>query len=281
MICASVRLAESYAVTDRPPKITFARMRAAGVRGLLVYCTDYRCTRSLAISGDAWGDDVRLSDIEPRFVWPAASGRRRSARSQLESTRSDRRYGLSIRIRDSLLGRLAWPHNATQPIELPPTVARSFVRNMRAYFAAGRSPKGRCCSASLAAQPTHGQDGQGVWGQRAIPRDEGPADVYSRRKFMRQPPLQDATILEALDETWRSPAQIRRRIETRCGVFEVAAALDRFADSGQIERKSLGAPVPKRSSKKIQTSACIEKLHDVVSSRPASVGSCGAQQLCN
>jgi hypothetical protein len=39
-----------------------------GVRGVLVYCADYRCSRSLAISADQWSDDVRLSDIEPRFV---------------------------------------------------------------------------------------------------------------------------------------------------------------------------------------------------------------------
>jgi hypothetical protein len=35
-----------------------------GVRGLLVYCTDYRCSHSIAISSDAQPDDVRLSDIE-------------------------------------------------------------------------------------------------------------------------------------------------------------------------------------------------------------------------
>jgi len=29
-------------VTDRPQKITFAEMRDMGVRGLLIYCADYR-----------------------------------------------------------------------------------------------------------------------------------------------------------------------------------------------------------------------------------------------
>ena len=48
---------------DRPQKITFAEMRASGVRGLLVYCAYYRCSHSIAISGDGWPDDVRLSDI--------------------------------------------------------------------------------------------------------------------------------------------------------------------------------------------------------------------------
>src|SRR6516165_2131488 len=38
---------------------------ARPVRGLLVYCADYRRSHSIAISGDAWPDDARLSDIEP------------------------------------------------------------------------------------------------------------------------------------------------------------------------------------------------------------------------
>jgi len=41
---------------------------ASGVRGLMVYCSDYRCSHYIAISGDRWPDDVRLSDIEPRFT---------------------------------------------------------------------------------------------------------------------------------------------------------------------------------------------------------------------
>ena len=53
-------------------KITLGDMRASGVRGLLVYCSDYRCSHQVAISGDRWGDDVRLSDIEPRFVCSAS-----------------------------------------------------------------------------------------------------------------------------------------------------------------------------------------------------------------
>jgi len=39
-----------------------------GVRGLLIYCADYRCSHSIAISGDAWPDNARLSDIEERFT---------------------------------------------------------------------------------------------------------------------------------------------------------------------------------------------------------------------
>jgi hypothetical protein len=52
----------------RNQKITFGQMREMGVRGLLIYCLDYRCSHSLAISGDRWPDDVRLSDIEPKLA---------------------------------------------------------------------------------------------------------------------------------------------------------------------------------------------------------------------
>ena len=52
----------------RAQKITLGEMRQSGVRGLLIYCSDYRCSHSTAISGDRWPDDVRLSDIEPPFT---------------------------------------------------------------------------------------------------------------------------------------------------------------------------------------------------------------------
>ena len=43
---------------DRPTKITFGEMRDMGVRGLLIYCADYRCSHSIAISGDSRPDDA-------------------------------------------------------------------------------------------------------------------------------------------------------------------------------------------------------------------------------
>jgi hypothetical protein len=46
-------------------------MRASGVRGILVYCSDYRCSHYVAVTADQWDDDVRLSDIEPRFTCQA------------------------------------------------------------------------------------------------------------------------------------------------------------------------------------------------------------------
>ena len=53
---------------ERPRKITFGEVRESGVRGVLIYCSDYKCSHHIAISADQWPDDVRLSDIEDRFV---------------------------------------------------------------------------------------------------------------------------------------------------------------------------------------------------------------------
>jgi hypothetical protein len=63
---------------DAPPrqqKITLREMRASGVRGLLIYCADYECSHLAKISGDRWPDDIRLSDLEPRFVCQACGKR--------------------------------------------------------------------------------------------------------------------------------------------------------------------------------------------------------------
>lgn len=59
----------------RQQKITLADMRASAVQGLLVYCSDYRCSHLVRLSADPWPDDVRLSDLEPRFVCSACGQR--------------------------------------------------------------------------------------------------------------------------------------------------------------------------------------------------------------
>jgi hypothetical protein len=59
----------------RPTKITFAEMRESGVRGLPIYCADYHCSHSVAISADRWPDHVWLSDIEPQFICSACGKR--------------------------------------------------------------------------------------------------------------------------------------------------------------------------------------------------------------
>jgi hypothetical protein len=36
----------------RPQKITFGELREQGVRGVLIYCADYRCSHSIAVSDE-------------------------------------------------------------------------------------------------------------------------------------------------------------------------------------------------------------------------------------
>jgi hypothetical protein len=59
----------------RQKKITFGEMRASGVRGVLIYCADYRCSHSIEMSAAHWPDGLRISDIEHRFVCTACGKR--------------------------------------------------------------------------------------------------------------------------------------------------------------------------------------------------------------
>jgi hypothetical protein len=55
----------------RQQKITLGEKRESGVSGPLVYCFDYKCSHLKTMTPaevDKWPDDVRLSDLEPRFV---------------------------------------------------------------------------------------------------------------------------------------------------------------------------------------------------------------------
>jgi hypothetical protein len=84
-------------MSERPTKITFGEMRGMGVRGVLIYCADYQCSHSIAVMADQWPDDLRLSDVEPRFVCQACGhrGADRAAGLQLEQE-AGRRHGLSV-----------------------------------------------------------------------------------------------------------------------------------------------------------------------------------------
>ena len=62
-------------MTTYPQKITFGEMRASGVRDVLIYCRDHRCSHHVEISAECWPHHVRLSAIEPDFVC-TASGKR-------------------------------------------------------------------------------------------------------------------------------------------------------------------------------------------------------------
>jgi hypothetical protein len=60
---------------DRPQKITFGEMRDMGVRAVVIYCQDYKCSHSTSISAEQWPGDLRLSDIEQQFVCKACGKR--------------------------------------------------------------------------------------------------------------------------------------------------------------------------------------------------------------
>jgi hypothetical protein len=83
----------------RPQKITFDEMRDTGVRGILIYCSDYKCSHSIAISADQWPDDVR---IRSSCTGSAGAGASSTARARLA--------GVMVSMFATLR---AWPGTAT------------------------------------------------------------------------------------------------------------------------------------------------------------------------
>lgn len=75
----------------RETKITLGEMRQAGVRGLLVYCSDYKCGHLKKLWPDevaVWDDEVRLvSDLEPRFVCKGCGRRGADVRPDFQPAR--------------------------------------------------------------------------------------------------------------------------------------------------------------------------------------------------
>ena len=84
--------------STRPQKITFAEMRASGVRGVLIYCSDYHCSNWTAISGDRWADSDRLSDVEPKFVCQVCGQRGADVRPNFDWEIEARRAGRSTEL---------------------------------------------------------------------------------------------------------------------------------------------------------------------------------------
>jgi hypothetical protein len=78
-------------VERRQQKITLGEMRASGVRGLLIYCSDYKCSHSTAISGDRWPDNIRLSDLEPLFTCQSCGTKGADVRPDFNWTQFDKK----------------------------------------------------------------------------------------------------------------------------------------------------------------------------------------------
>ncbi|WP_407176745.1 hypothetical protein [Bradyrhizobium sp. STM 3562] len=62
-------------------------MRADGVSWVLVYCADYRGSHWTRLDASRYADDVRLSDIEPRFVCEACGHRGADVRQDWQTVR--------------------------------------------------------------------------------------------------------------------------------------------------------------------------------------------------
>ena len=79
----------------RPTKITFGEMRASGVHNVLIYCVEHRCSHCITVEAcaDRWPDDLRLSDIEDRFVCTVCGKRGADVRPDWTSaqTRAEKR----------------------------------------------------------------------------------------------------------------------------------------------------------------------------------------------
>ena len=45
------------------------------LRGLQIDCSDYKCSHLITMSGDHWPDEMRMSDLERRFVCSACGKR--------------------------------------------------------------------------------------------------------------------------------------------------------------------------------------------------------------
>jgi hypothetical protein len=58
-------------------------LRASGVRDLLVYWANYKCSQGIRKSADRWPDHVQLSDLEPLFVCQACGRRGRRGQAGL------------------------------------------------------------------------------------------------------------------------------------------------------------------------------------------------------
>jgi hypothetical protein len=76
---------------SRQQKITLGEMRQTGLYRLLVYCADYKCAHSIAVSADCWPDHVRLSDLEPKFICQACGHRGADVRPLFADAKSPSR----------------------------------------------------------------------------------------------------------------------------------------------------------------------------------------------
>jgi hypothetical protein len=85
-------------LAQRLKKMPLGEMREMGIRGLLVYCSDYHCSHWIAISGDRWPDHIRLSDLEPAFVCQACGAKGANSGQTLKGTRPQAATSSDLRL---------------------------------------------------------------------------------------------------------------------------------------------------------------------------------------
>ena len=71
----------------REQKMTFGEMRETGVRHVLIYCRDHKCSHHIEVSADRWPDLTRLSDIEPGFTCTACGKRGADVRTNFSQAK--------------------------------------------------------------------------------------------------------------------------------------------------------------------------------------------------
>jgi hypothetical protein len=62
-------------------------MREPGPTRLIVNCADYKCAHSIVVDTSRWGDDLRLSDLEPGFTCQVCGHRGADIRPLFEHKR--------------------------------------------------------------------------------------------------------------------------------------------------------------------------------------------------
>ena len=81
--------------TTYPQKITFGEIRESGVRDVLIYCCDHRCSHHVKINADRWPD--RRSERDEMLAEHGQMDFKRAARAQSSGARemAERRTGWS------------------------------------------------------------------------------------------------------------------------------------------------------------------------------------------
>ena len=89
--CDMPALSRRRSPERRQQKIILGEMRASGVRGLLIFCSDYQYSHWTRLSADRWPDQVRLSDVEGTFVCKACGRRGADVQPDWQSASANRK----------------------------------------------------------------------------------------------------------------------------------------------------------------------------------------------